>query len=124
ALNGIDADEINGTHSIIVIDADNFQFYTRQLANATSTDSRTFTLVHDDNVIGGRIIHKQYFNRKMLVFTSIGEVATIEEVVDGYGNKSTLFTRIWGVAEAEAMSTGLVGTRRCDHWSSSTFKST
>lgn len=123
-LNGIPFDEINGTHAIVVIDANSYKFHTRVAATSTASANRTFDLVHDDHVVGGNIIHNQYFNGKLLIFTDIGEVCTIEETTDSYGNTATTITRIWGAAEADAMSAGLVGTRRCSHWSSGTFKST
>lgn len=116
ALNGIPAENINGTHGIIVIDADEIHFFVDVAATSTGSAARSYDVVTDNHVIGGNIIHMQYFNRKLLVFTDIGEVGT----ADADGN----LARIWGISEANALSAGLVPTRRCDHWSSDTFKST
>src|SRR5690606_35001692 len=62
------------------------------------------------------IIHDHYFNRRLLVFTDIGEIGTVDDA----GTR----TRIWGTDIAEQLSPGLVPTRRCSHWSCDTFKST
>lgn len=115
AIGGIPAANINGTHGIIVIDANTFKFYVDTVATSTTAPNRAATIVFDDNILGGNIIHDQYFNRRLIVFTDIGEVGTIDS--------SFNYNRIWGVEEAEALTPGLVPTRRCQHWSSSTFKS-
>lgn len=114
-LFGIPANEINGTHSVLVVDVDTLIIYARFAATSSGSSGRDVVLILDDNLLGGNIIHDQYFNRRLLVFTDIGEVATVDE--DG------VKVRIWGTDIAEQLSPGLVPTRRCRHWSSDTFKS-
>lgn len=116
ALFGIPADVINGTHSIIAVDVDTIRIYARFAATASDDDDLDdITIVLDDHLLGGNIIHDQYFNRRLLVFTDIGEIGTVDE--------AGVRTRIWGADIAEQLSPGLVPTRRCRHWSSDTFKS-
>lgn len=115
-IGGIPASDINRTHSVLVIDADTLRVYTRTLATATVSTPMDTTLTLDNHLLAGNIIHNQYFNRRLILFTDIGEVGT----ADDEGN----IERIWGTAEAEALSPGLIPTRWCDHWSSTTFKST
>lgn len=115
-VGGIPASEINGTHSILVVDANTIKIYARSAASATATVAIDTPIKFDTHMLGGNIIHDQYFNRQLLVFTDIGEIA----MVDDDGTR----VRIWGTKEADALSAGLVPTRRCDHWSSDTFKST
>lgn len=116
AVGGIPADALNGTHGILLIDADEFYIYVTENATSTATSTQSLTYVTDDHIIGGNIIHDMYFNRRLIVFTDIGEIGTAEDA-------GTL-SRIWGVAEAEALSAGLVPSRACLHWSSDAFKST
>lgn len=114
-VGGIPADEINGTHSILVVDADTIRIYVRVAASSTETKSLDVTVIMDDHLLGGNIIHNQYFNRRLLVFTDIGEIGTVSDDMS--------LNRIWGVDIAEQISSGLVPSRRCEHWSSDTFKS-
>lgn len=116
AIGGIPADQINATHSILVVDANTVRVYVRSAATGTITTSKSVTLVFDDHLLGGNIIHDQYFNRKLIVFTDIGEIGTVDD--------DNNLARIWGAKEANALTAGLVPTRHCDHWSSDTFKST
>lgn len=110
--------EIEGLHGIMVVDADNFKIATR--FNATSTTSGTLTIasyVIDDHMLAGNIIHQQYFKQRMVLFDDIGEIATMD---DGTGT----LTRIWDIKKADTLSASLAPTRRCDMWSSTTFRST
>lgn len=116
AIGGITSDAINRTHGVLLLDADEFYIYVTEAATSTATVTQSTTYVTDDHIIGGNIIHDMYFNRRLIVFTDIGEIGTAEDA-------GTL-TRIWGVAEAEALSAGLVPSRACLHWSSDAFKST
>lgn len=113
---GIPADAINRTHGVLVLDADEIYIYVTEAATSTATSTQNITFTTDDNIIGGNIIHDMYFNRRLIVFTDIGEIGTAED--------NGVLTRIWGVSEAEALSSGLVPTRACLHWSSDAFKST
>lgn len=115
-VGGIPFEEINGTHSVLVVDTTTITFNVREAATATQNDDIDVDVVTDDHLIGGNIIHEQYFNRRLICFTDTGEVGTITE--DG------TLARIWGAAEAEADTAGLVPTRRTEHWSSDAFKST
>lgn len=115
-VGGIPADEINGTHSALVVDVNTVRVYVRVAATSTETLSLSADITMDDHLLGGNIIHNQYFNRRLLVFTDIGEIGTVSEDMS--------LNRIWGVDIAEQISSGLVPSRRCDHWSSDTFKST
>lgn len=116
AVGGITADLLNRTHGVLLKDTDEVYIYVTENATSTANVTQSITYVTDDNIIGGNIIHDTYFNRRLIVFTDIGEIGTAED-------NGTL-TRIWGVAEAEALSAGLVPTRACLHWSSDNFKST
>lgn len=107
--------QLTGTFGILVIDTDTIRIFAQYAADATVSDGREITYFFDNHTLGGNIIYNTYFNRRHVVFTDIGEVGTEEE--DG------TLSRIWGVAEADTLSSGLVGTRRCEHWSASTFKS-
>lgn len=115
-LFGIPADAINGTHSVVAVDANTLKIYVRYAATSSDDDDLNVTIVLDNHLLGGNIIHDQYFNRRLLVFTDIGEIGTVDD--------TGVRTRIWGADIAEQLSPGLVPTRRCRHWSSSTFKST
>lgn len=114
---GIPASDINGTHSVVVIDADTFKIFATTAATSNTTQVRGPTaMILDTHTLGGNIIHNRYFNRRLIVFTDIGEVGTVDD--------NGVIGRIWGAAEAEALSPGLVPTRRCSHWSADAFKST
>lgn len=107
---------IGNTFGIRVIDADTFVIVTDVAATITSSGTRATSFVLDSYTIGGNIIHTTYFNRMIVAFTDMGEIG----IADSAGNVS----RIWGINEAEALSSGLVPTRQCTHWSSDNFKST
>lgn len=114
---GVDADELNGTHGILVTDANNFYFYIRYAATATTTYAYTnITATRDTHLLSGNIIHEHYFNRRTIVFTDTGEIGTCDDL--------GVLQRIWGIKEANTLTAGLIPTRRCEHWSSATFKST
>lgn len=115
-INGIDFNEINGTHSVLVVDADSVSFHVRVPATSTGAVTRSVDVVTDDHLLGGNIIYDTHFNNKLIVFTDTGEIGIAE-------NEGQLLTRIWGAAEAEALSTGLVPTRRTELWSAANFKS-
>lgn len=115
-IGGIPADEIIGTHGVLVTDSTHVSFHVGVQASSTTATDYNVEVVVDTDAIGGNIIHCQYFNRRLIVFTDIGEVGTI----DNEGN----INRVWGPAEAETLSPGLVPTRRSEHWSSASFKST
>src|SRR5690606_28576924 len=72
-FNGISASSINGTHSVIVEDADTLKIYTHEIATADANIDKYMTAVLDNHLLGGNIIHTHYFNRRLLVFTDIGE---------------------------------------------------
>lgn len=115
-INGIPKEAINGTHGVLVDDTTTVSFYVTVAATSDGTLPVVMNVLLDSHLLGGNIIHKQYFSRRMVVFTDIGEIGTID-------NTGTC-ARIWGVAEAELLSAGLIPTRRCRHWSSGRFKST
>lgn len=115
-IGGISADHINGTYGLLVVDADTIKVYTDVVATSTASHADTYGVITDDNELAGNIIHDMYFNRRLLVFTDIGEIAYVDDNMN--------MVRIWGISEAEALSAGLVPTRKCEHWSSDAFKST
>ena len=115
-VGGIPAADINRTHGILVVDANNFSIAARHAATSTTTQAATLiNAVQDDHICGGNVIHMRYFNRKIIAFTDIGELFT----VDAEAN----ITRIWDYSKAETLSTGLLPTRECDLISSTTWKS-
>src|SRR6478736_940646 len=115
-INGIPFAELNGTFSIQADTATTLYIYVRVNATSASGVARTVHVVKDTNKLGGNIIHDAYFNRRLLVFTDIGEVGTMDD--------SNTLARIWGTAESIALVGSPVPTRRCEHWSSDNFKST
>lgn len=114
---GIDDDELNQVHGIIVDSADTFHFYVRFPATATTSTVHNGVIVtRDTHLLAGNIIHEHYFNRRTIVFTDMGEIGTCDD--------QGIIVRIWGVKEANTLTAGLVPTRYCAHWSTATFKST
>jgi hypothetical protein len=110
--------DVYGAHGIIVVDADNFKIAVRTASNANTSGNLTIgTFMRDTHKLTGNIIHEQYFNGAMLLFDDIGEIA---KMTDDTGT----VTRIWDIGKAILLSGTPTGTRHCDHWSSTTFKST
>lgn len=116
ALHGIPADAINGTHGIVVVDANTFFITVHEPATSVATTAVSWFFVHDTHKLGGNIIHDHYFNRKLIVFTDIGEIGAVDD--------AGVTERLWGAKEAAALVGSPAPTRRCRHWSSATFKST
>lgn len=118
-LGGIPASDCVGTFGVVVIDVDTFKFAVRTAAS--STDSGNIDLgdsvVWDNHVLAGDIIHAQYFNRHMILFDTVGEIATMSDE-DG------TLTRIWDASISHALSGNPVPTRDTELVSSTTFKST
>lgn len=115
-LNGISASEINRQHSVVVIDANTIRVYTRTNANATSGASQSVTLTRDTSLVGGTIIHQTYFNRRIVAFTSIGEVFTVDD--------AGTMVRIWDAAKSYALAGNPVPWRYCALVATDSFKST
>lgn len=115
-IGGIPADEIKGMHGVLVINQDKFRIATRIAATSTETVNTSFTFRYDTHTLNGTILHGMEFNGREVVFTDIGEVGTRDE--------NNNVTRIWDYEKADALASGLIPTRRCEHWSASTFKST
>lgn len=110
--------DLIGTHGIVVVDANTFKFSVRTASAATGAGSFTAMSYSTDNyTLGGNIIHMQYFNKNMVVFDDMGEVARIDDATG-------IATRIWSMSFANSLAGAPVGSRRCDTWSSTTFKST
>lgn len=117
-LGAIPVADLLGSHGIIVINANTFKFAVRTAATSGTTgnlDLGTYTI--DDHTLVGNIIHAQYFNRHMVLFDDIGEIAKMSDE-DG------TCTRIWDMYKASLLSGTPAASRHCDHWSSTTFKST
>lgn len=110
------ASEINRTHSVKKIDANKFRFYTRGIANATATASQDLTVIRDTHAIGGDIIHADYFNRRLVLFSNIGEIVTIDA--------TNTVARIWDAPKSIALAGSPTPTRWCKMVSSNSFKST
>jgi hypothetical protein len=116
-LAGVPASEINGTFGFIVVDADTIRIPLRVSATSNATPTvDNVTIIRDTHKLGGNIIHDHYFNRRLLVFTDIGEIGT----VDNEGNLQV----IWNYHIANTASSGIIPTRRCEHWSCDAFKQT
>lgn len=116
AIGNIPASDINRTHGVLVIDVDTYRVPLRTVASSSTTVAIDGTFIRDTHTLAGNIIHKQYFNRRLVVFDDIGEVGTITD--------AGAFERIWDYGKAEALTAGLLPTRWCDFWSSASFKST
>lgn len=118
-LGSIPAADCVGTFGVVVIDADNFKFAVATAASSTTTGTINLgdSVVTDDHTLAGDIVHMQYFNRHMLLFDSIGEIAKMSDV-DGS------LERIWSAHHADTLTSGLVPTRETELVSSTTFKST
>jgi hypothetical protein len=115
-VGGIPASAINRTHGVLVVDADSFKIAVRFAATSSTTLAATnINVVQDDHMCGGDILHIHYFSRKIVVYTNIGEVFT----VDASGTS----TRVWDYSKAEALTSGLLPTRECDLISTTTWKS-
>lgn len=87
-VNGIPFAEINGTHSVVIVDPNSMSFHVRVNATSTATVSRAADIVLDNNLLGGNIIHEQYFSRKLIVFTDIGEIGTAAD--DGTADRKSV----------------------------------
>lgn len=114
---GIPTADLLGVHGIVVVDANTFKISVRTASNATGTGAMNpVTFTTDNHVLGGNIIHMQYFNRAMLIFSDAGEVVKMDD-------NTGVATRIWSMAAAAGLSGAPVGTRHCKTWSTTTFKS-
>ena len=116
SFNGIPASEINRTHSIWVVDTNNFRIFTRSNATVASTTPVSILMIIDTDIGGGNIIHKTYFNRRLVVFTDIGEVITVDDI----GNA----VRIWDAGKSIALVGNPTPWRWCTFVSTDSFKST
>lgn len=116
-LNGIPVTELVGhMFGARMLSQTRYEVVVRSKATTTGTVIATVNVSFNTDILGGRIIHMRYFNRRLVVFTDNGEIGTVDE----YGN----LKRIWGVTEAYALSPGLVATRYCKSWSTDTYGST
>lgn len=115
-LNGIPVDDVNRTHGVLVIDANNFRIPVRTLATSAGNTTQTLTIIADDHKIGGDLIHIKYFNRAIIMFDAIGEI----NIFTAEGT----ITRIWDYSKAHALVAGLMPTRECELVSTATWKST
>lgn len=95
----IPEDQINGTHGIVRISADQFYFYTRKEANATTSGTRTFTYVADNHYIGGEPIFGRLYNDELIIFSNTGEIVSI---------KDNVITPIWNF--------GIAYSRNLEPW--------
>lgn len=118
-LGGIPAASLVGVFGIVVIDANTFKFAVDTAASSSTTGNLNLgdTVTFDNYVLSGNIIHMQYFNRHIVAFDDAGEVAKIND-------DTGVATRIWSANHADTLTSGLVPTRACEGWSSTTFKST
>lgn len=115
AFAGITDDQINRTHSILKVDADNYKIVVRSPATATGSSAQVVSYTADGNEIGGNIVDGRYFQDALVVVTDIGEVA----IIDGDAN----VTRIWSYDIVEAQSTGVLPWRQLRRVSFAVYRS-
>lgn len=113
-IGGISAAQINRTHGVQVIDANNFAVSTKGLATSTVSTNHTLALVADNHGLGGRQIFGRYFSDELLVFDDIGEIVGI--------NAAGVVTKRWNGAIARAL--GLEPWHECDRVSAEVIKGT
>lgn len=86
-LFGIPKEELNATHGVVVVDADNITIVVRTAATSTNTSTRDISYVRDEHALGGVVVDARYFSNYLIVFSSIGEILAIDS--------ERTVTRIW-----------------------------
>lgn len=117
AINGIPASELNGTHGVLVVDANNIRIQTRTTATSTGAVSRSYTYVRDTNTLSGRIIECAFFQNYIIVMDDRGEIARVNQYT---GVKAA----IWNIALAYGTAGNPRGWGPCDHYSFDTWRQT
>lgn len=83
SFGGIPVSEINTTHSVRVINANEFEIVTTTPANTSAGPTAfvgTINALKDTHTVGGSIVNGIYFQDRLVVVTSIGEVIGIDAV--------------------------------------------
>ena len=96
AVNGIPADDLNRTHSVRYVTANQIAIVVRTNANAVS--SPTFVgepYTKDNHALGGNIVDGFYFSGYLVIVSDIGEIVRVD------GNR--VITRIWSHTIANAL---------------------
>lgn len=113
-------DQPSGVYGIRTVDVNWFEIVLRANATANATSgSLNFQYDHDNHVLGGSILEAAYFQGYLLIFSDIGEIASIS---------STAITRIWDVSKSNALAGNPIGWRKqtdevtLSHVSFDTFK--
>ncbi len=116
-INGVPFAELNATHGVIKVDANNIRIQTRTTPTSASAVSRSYTYVRDTHTIGGNIIECAFFQNYIIVMSDIGELARVHHTT---GVKS----KLWNIALAFATSGTPRGWGPCDHYSFDTWRQT
>lgn len=77
-IGGIPPDDINGTHGIVVVDVDNIKFAVRTPATSAVNALGDLHCSYDTHMCGGSPIEAFYFSNRLVVWTSCGEIFTID----------------------------------------------
>lgn len=96
AISGIYPEQLNGTHGIVVHDADNFDIYVRAAATDTLSETISPTISYDTHVLSGRTIFGRYYKDNLIVFAENGEIAAV--------NINGTATRIWSYEIAKGLT--------------------
>lgn len=116
-IDDIPVGELNATHGVLVVDANNIRIQTRTTGTAGVTAARSYTYVRDTHTLGGNIIECAFFQNYVIVMSDIGEMARVHYVT---GVKS----KLWNISLAAATSGAPRGWGPCDHYSFDTWRQT
>lgn len=103
SFNGITAEMMNRTHGIRrIVDVNTFEIVVRGAATATDISGvLTWGWTHDTHALGGEPVECRYFANYVLLWTSAGEILTIDRV--------KVIQRIWSNAIAYSLTGNPIG---------------
>lgn len=95
-VGGVTPEMLNRTHGVVFIDANSFSIVVSNSATLTGAGpAATVDWIRDTYMLGGEPIEAKYFSNYILVWTSTGEIFTVDR------EKNT--QRIWSAAIANAL---------------------